>query len=55
LPESTLISVDFDSLALEPSGSIRFGRIWFDFVETLARNHIDEWLLIRERHQEGTL
>src|SRR6476620_11565890 len=23
-------------------------RIWFQFVESLARNHIDEWLLIRE-------
>jgi len=23
-------------------------RIWFQFVETVIRNHIDEWLLIRE-------
>jgi hypothetical protein len=30
-------------------------RIWFHFVERLARNHIDEWLLTREHHQEGTL
>jgi hypothetical protein len=28
-------------------------RIWFHFVERLARNHIDEWLLTREHHQEG--
>jgi hypothetical protein len=33
----------------------RSARIWFHFVERLAGNHIDEWLLIRERHQEGTL
>ena len=41
------------------AGTARFrpvaARIWFHFVETLARNHIDEWLLTREHHQEGTL
>jgi hypothetical protein len=39
------------------AGTARFrpvaARIWFHFVERLARNHIDEWLLTREHHQEG--
>jgi hypothetical protein len=34
---------------------LRPARIWFHFVENLARNHIDEWLLTREPNQEGTL
>jgi hypothetical protein len=25
-------------------------RIWFHFVERVIRNHIDEWLLTRERN-----
>jgi hypothetical protein len=34
----------------------REARIWFHFVETLARNHIDEWPLTLEWNmQEGTL
>src|SRR6267154_2204607 len=38
-----------------PSNQLSSDRIWFQFVETLARNHIDEWLLMRVHQQEGTL
>ena len=33
----------------------RRARIWFQFVERVTRNHIDEWLLIASDQQEGTL
>jgi hypothetical protein len=32
----------------------RIARIWFEFVERVTGNHIDEWLLTCERNiQEG--
>jgi len=34
-----------------PSSALQ-RRIWFDFVERVTGNHIDEWLLTCE-HQEG--
>jgi hypothetical protein len=39
----------------QPSFRCALARIWFHFVERVARNHIDEWLLMREHHQEETL
>jgi hypothetical protein len=39
----------------QPSFRCVLARIWFHFVERVTRNHIDEWLLMREHHQEETL
>src|SRR6267142_2536624 len=35
------------------ANSLQDARIWFQLVEKLARNHIDEWLL-NDGPQEGT-
>jgi hypothetical protein len=39
----------------QPSFRCALARIWFHFVERVSRNHIDEWLLMREHYQEETL
>jgi hypothetical protein len=57
--ENVTIPADSGGGPLFYDGTIGFrpvpARIWFHFVERVAGNHIDEWLLTRELNQEGTL